>query len=133
MLQDNAYDVVRSSCDPAKGHVVDHPVAFLVRDRYTHTLHELEMVRAAWTLGGVGWIFLASRTVKSTAAASRVVQSSTAREHGIVAKLLCHAYVLDAGFPNPKNGCIARRRAATFGKGNIAAHYFARSHPQMLG
>ncbi len=47
-LQDNAYDVVRSSCDPAKGHVVDHPVAFLVRDRYTHTLHELEMVRAVW-------------------------------------------------------------------------------------
>eukprot|EP00198_Chlamydomonas_reinhardtii_P009241 XP_001698578.1 predicted protein [Chlamydomonas reinhardtii] len=47
--QDNAYDVVRQSCDPAGGRVVEHPVAFVIRDRYTHTLHELEVLSTIFT------------------------------------------------------------------------------------
>ncbi|KAG2449414.1 hypothetical protein HYH02_005563 [Chlamydomonas schloesseri] len=47
--QDNAYDVVRQSCDPASGRVVEHPVAFVIRDRYTHTLHELEVLSTIFT------------------------------------------------------------------------------------
>ncbi|KAG2433297.1 hypothetical protein HXX76_008364 [Chlamydomonas incerta] len=47
--QDNAYDVVRKSCDPASGRVVEHPVAFVLRDRYTHTLHELEVLSTIFT------------------------------------------------------------------------------------
>ncbi|GLI62250.1 hypothetical protein VaNZ11_004827 [Volvox africanus] len=47
--QDNAYDTVRQSCEPGSGHVVEHPVAFVLRDRYTHTLHELEVLSTIFT------------------------------------------------------------------------------------
>ncbi|KXZ46957.1 hypothetical protein GPECTOR_39g451 [Gonium pectorale] len=47
--QDNAYDTVRQSCDPSSGRVVEHPVAFVMRDRYTHTLHELEVLSTIFT------------------------------------------------------------------------------------
>jgi hypothetical protein len=29
--------------------VVEHPVAFVLRDRYTHTLHELEVLSTIFT------------------------------------------------------------------------------------
>ncbi|GFR50744.1 hypothetical protein Agub_g13010 [Astrephomene gubernaculifera] len=47
--QDNAYEEVRSACDPSSGRVVEHPVAFVLRDRYTHTLHELEVLATIFT------------------------------------------------------------------------------------
>lgn len=46
---DNAYETVQASCDPSSGKVVDHPVAFILRDRYTHTLHELEVLTTIFT------------------------------------------------------------------------------------
>ncbi|EFJ51530.1 hypothetical protein VOLCADRAFT_87643 [Volvox carteri f. nagariensis] len=47
--QDNAYDSVRQHCASGSGHVVEHPVAFVLRDRYTHTLHELEVLATIFT------------------------------------------------------------------------------------
>lgn len=54
-LQDNSYEVVKDACDPANKRVVEHPVAFVMRDRYTHTLHELEVGVGARGVAGLQW------------------------------------------------------------------------------